>query len=183
MSIHALEDLMEVRSAFGRSIAFVITGEPPAQKRHRLHARFRRFIPPVFYDPSAAHKVRYKALVNDAMLQYELGNAPFFNADEPITLEVRFVLARRVQDWRFLGGTAVLRPSAQTFPRGKDVDNLLKLLMDALQGPIYSNDNTITKVIVSKLFSQTPNATGWTEVQLGTSSEAPPPLASRGIWA
>lgn len=180
MSIHALEDLIEVRSASGRSIAFVITGEPPVQARHRLIAQFGGRFRPVFYDPSTVLKRRYKALVRTSMLQYGL-TFPYFNSDEPITLEVRFVLARRVQDWRLQGGTAVLLPSAQAFPRGKDVDNLLKLLMDALQGPLYANDNTITKVIVTKLFSQTPNATGWTKIQLGTSGG--PPQLARGVWA
>lgn len=187
MDIHTLQDPIEVQSASGRSLAFAITGEPPVQERHRL--MWRRTPPtanigrlrPIFYDPSSAVKARYKAMVAASMVQYGL-TPPYFNVDEAVTLEVRFVLARRRRDWRLLpDGTVVLTQHAQAFPRGKDVDNLLKLLMDALQGPIYTNDKTVTKVIVSKLFSENANAMGWTEVQLSTTSVAPP--LARGVWA
>jgi hypothetical protein len=58
---------------------------------------------------------------------------------------------------------------------------MIKFLMDALQGDLFNNDVIITKVIVTKMFAQNVQARRWTEVQLSTSSDAPP-LAT-GVWA
>jgi Holliday junction resolvase RusA-like endonuclease len=96
-------------------------------------------------------------------------------------LEVAFVLPRHKKDWVRQGATTALTTTAQTFPRGKDINNMLKFVMDALQGVLFSNNATLTKVIVIKLFPQKADARGWTEVQFSTSSQASP-LAT-GIWA
>ena len=132
---------------------------------------------PRFYDPSGNKKTQYANLVRTAMLSYGL-NVPYFAPNEPITMEVNFVVPRRKQDVVKQGGSTVLKQSAQAFPTTKDVDNLLKFVMDALQGIVYRNDMTITKVIVTKMFAQNADVRGWTEVQFGTSSE-PPTLATR----
>jgi hypothetical protein len=71
-------------------------------------------------------------------------------------------------------GVTVLRPTAQAFPRKKDVDNMLKFVMDALQGVFYTNNMTITTVTVTKTFPQIVDAGGWMYVQLGTSNEILP---------
>ena len=113
------------------------------------------------------------------MLQYGL-TVPYFTSNEPIALEVVFVLPRRRMDLAKRGGRTVVTQTAHTFPRIKDVDNLLKFVMDALQSVLYANDDTITKVVVSKTYSENADALGWTEVCFGTSSEVP--SLATGVW-
>ena len=152
---------MEVQSDSGRSLSFTITGDPPTQERHRLV--FMR-LPPRgqmrhhMYNPSGDKKRHYATMVRTAMLQHGL-TIPYFNSDEPITVNIRFILPRGRQDLiRQDDGTAALTETAQTFPRSKDVHNLLKFVMDALQSVLYNNDVTITKVAVTKMFAQNADA-------------------------
>jgi Holliday junction resolvase RusA-like endonuclease len=132
------------------------------------------------YDPSGNKKRRYATMVSTAMLQYGL-TLPYFNSDEPVSVDIRFILPRRRQDVILQDdGSSVLTQTAQTFPRMKDVDNLLKFVMDALQSVLYNNDVTITSVRVTKVFAENANARGCTELQFATSSQTPP-LAT-GVW-
>jgi Holliday junction resolvase RusA-like endonuclease len=181
---YSIEDFMEVQSTSGTAISFVMAGNPPVQERHRIALRsntgaWRPF--PVIYDPSSAKKKDYAAQVRTAMVDYGLAH-PYFDTEHAITLEVTFVLPRRKKDWIKRAGFFQLTSAALTFPRGKDVDNMLKFVMDALQGVLFANDVTITKVIATKLYPEKADARGWTEVQFSTSSQ-PPPLATGGVWA
>jgi Holliday junction resolvase RusA-like endonuclease len=176
-------DFMEAVSASGRSIAFVVKGDPPSQERARIAAirdrasdRMRAHL----YDPSSRLKIRFRSTVQRSMVQYGL-RAPYFAADEAVTVHVKFVLPRRRQDLvRHDDGTVTLAPDAQRFPRNKDVDNMLKFVMDALEGVIYHNDVIITKVIVSKIFPAELDSTGWTDIHLSSSPQEPPPVAGAG---
>jgi Holliday junction resolvase RusA-like endonuclease len=165
-----LVEYMEVLSPMTISISFVMVGDPPTQKHHRM--AFRRApatqwrMRPHIYDPSARSKIGYAANVRTSLNEFGLTH-PYFNEEEPLTLEVVFVLPRRRQD--------VVRRWGFAFPRSKDINNMLKFLMDALQGKLYHNDVTITKVIVTKMFAQNLEVNrGWTEVKISTSSEVPP---------
>ena len=182
MNESTVEDFMEAVGASGRSISFVVTGDPPSQERARIgvhrpppNSRLR----PYLYDPSSRKKIVYATIVRTPMEDYGL-NTPYFAADEPISLFVTFVLPRRRQDLTSDGDTTVLTPDAQVFPRNKDVDNMLKFLMDSLQGIVYKNDVTITNVIVTKLFAEQADAVGWTDVRFSSSSEEPP--LAVGAW-
>jgi Holliday junction resolvase RusA-like endonuclease len=175
-----LVDLMEVQTVSGCSVSFTILGDPPTQQRHRM-AFLRGRSRPHFYDPSGDGKRLYASLVRNSFLEYGL-STPYFSPEEPIVLRLLCVLPRRQQDLARAGGRTVLTRFAQVFPRNKDVDNLLKFVMDALQGVVYRNDQTITTVIVTKTFPLIPDARGWTEVELSTSTQAPT-LAAIGVWA
>lgn len=193
MAEGTVEDFMEVAGPNGRLISFVMTGDPPVQQRSRIGfgvknvagpgpGNPRTWSRPHMYDPSSRQKTDYAKKVQAAMVEYGLAQ-PYFNQDAPITLEIRFVLPRRLQDWvRHGGNVAVLTPNAQTYPKHKDVDNMLKFTMDALQGVVFLDDTTITKVIVEKMFPMKADSGGWAEISLSTSSTAPPPLA-QGVWA
>jgi Holliday junction resolvase RusA-like endonuclease len=125
------------------------------------------------YDPSADKKKRYGVVVKQAMLQYGL-TIPYFSRDEPITVRVRYVLPRCRQDLVRQGDSTVLTQSAQAFPRNKDVDNMIKVVMDALQGIMYHNDVIITQELGTNMFPENANVRGWTEVELSTTTQAPP---------
>jgi Holliday junction resolvase RusA-like endonuclease len=87
-------------------------------------------------------KRHYATMVSDAMVDYGI-NQHYFAVDEPIALEVLFVLSRCRQDLVRQGGKTLHAPTAQTFPRAKDLDNMSKFLMDALQEGLFNNDVTI----------------------------------------
>jgi Holliday junction resolvase RusA-like endonuclease len=183
MNDSTVQDFMEAVGASGRSISFVVTGDPPAQERARIavtRAPPSNRLRPYLYDPSSRKKNRYAHILRTTMDDYGL-NTPYFSPDEPISVYVNFVLPRRRQDIRAGGVNVMLTPGAQTFPRNKDVDNMLKFLMDALQGVVYHNDVTITKAVVSKLFSEDAESAGWTEVRFSSSSHVPA-LAEPGVW-
>jgi Holliday junction resolvase RusA-like endonuclease len=170
-----VEDFMEVRSPNGRTVSFVMTGDPPSQERTRMV--FMRTLRPRLFDPSGRKKRLFKQKVRDIMILYGL-TFPYFTDDEPIALHLLLVLPRRKQDWMVRDGVTVLRPSAQTFPRKKDVDNMLKFVMDALQEVLYNNDNTVVTISASKTYPEIADAGGWMYVQLRTSDEVLPPLAT-----
>jgi Holliday junction resolvase RusA-like endonuclease len=89
-------------------------------------------------------------------------------------MEVLFVLPRCSQDLVVQQATRwqhnCTYPVYPSIPRAKDLDNLLKFVMDAFQGVIFCNNVTITKVFITKMYVQNANARGWTEVQLSSTS-------------
>lgn len=81
--------------------------------------------------------------------------AVLFPADVPVTMVIEFYTRRPLQDFvgnkRKLGN---LRPQAavnQFLPIGPDVDNLAKLVMDALNGIVYSDDRQVVVLETCKL--------------------------------
>ena len=93
----AVVDFLEEIGVNGRSISFVVTGDPPSQERARMAAtrappvhRMR----PYMYDPSSRRKEGYATIVRTTMEEYGL-NTPYFATNEPITVNIKFVLPRR----------------------------------------------------------------------------------------
>ncbi len=78
------------------------------------------------------------------------------------SLKVKFVLARPKKDFE----NNKLKANATSFPRGKDVDNLLKFVLDALEQTLYMNDTNIVHVECEKCFcaSDSVDSVGWTEL-------------------
>jgi Holliday junction resolvase RusA-like endonuclease len=185
MSEFNVEDFMVVTDPTGSQVSFVMVGDLPTQQRHRVNFWQAPMVAgrngPHTWDPSSKEKQDYTSQVRTAMVDYGCAH-PYFDIDHPITLEVVFVLPRQKQDWVRQNGVAILTPKAQTFPKGKDVDNMLKFVMDVLQDVLYANDTTITKVTITKMFPQQADARGWTILDFSTNSQAFPPLA-RGVWA
>jgi Holliday junction resolvase RusA-like endonuclease len=99
------------------------------------------------YDPSSREKRLFAEMVHDAMAIYGL-TVPYFTEDEPIAFRLLLVLPRHKQDLMVRDGVTILCPPAQAFPRKKDVDSILKFVMDALQGVFYTNNVTITTVTI-----------------------------------
>ena len=133
------------------ALELTIYGDPPAQQRHRIAwkkraMKGRRF--PWVYDPSAGIKLEYKQKVREALLDFGVYSLPFFTPNGPPTREttdglnakMKFFLSRPPSHFLSTGG---LREDAPHYPRGKDIDNLEKFAMDALQGIIYLNDASI----------------------------------------
>jgi Holliday junction resolvase RusA-like endonuclease len=166
-----LQDLMEVRGPTGRTVSFIVTGDPPVQERPKM--TWMRANWPRMYDPSSRKKRLFAVMVMNHMVSHGL-TIPYFTDDEPISFRLLLVLPRLKKDFKVRNGVKVLRASAQAFPRKKDVDNMLKFVMDALHGLFYTDDVTVTTVSVTKTFPEIADAGGWMYVQLGTSNEILP---------
>jgi hypothetical protein len=58
-----------------------------------------------------------------------------FNSDKLVALQVIFIFPRqRKADFKKVGGSMILKSEVQTFPRWKDLNNLVKFVIDALKG-------------------------------------------------
>jgi Holliday junction resolvase RusA-like endonuclease len=141
------------------SLAFTVLGSPRSQERPRI----QRYSGPMWmYDPSSAAKKAYFRKVNEALVEMGLTNLPFFtptgtpngsSREERVGLmaEIHFLIPRPPSHFR--PGTRVLKPSAPVYPRQKDIDNMLKFTLDALQGVVYKNDSSIRSVRMDKEYT------------------------------
>jgi Holliday junction resolvase RusA-like endonuclease len=150
------------------TLSFTMLGDPPVQRRMRI--AWRAFLfrglgshgnsarrSAYLYDPSAADKIRYTAAVKAALAELGLsGNLPYFAAGGPLLLQVKFVCPRPIH-------------AIQAFPRRKDVDNMVKFLMDACHEVLYQNDTVVVKLVAEKAFPRVGSvAAAWTEVHFST---------------
>ena len=124
-----VEDFVTVASDGGapNGISFTIPGEPIAQNGWKV--RFRGLPFPVIFDPHSKAKKTLRKAIKQAMQEFD---APQFPHRNMLNVRVRFFLKRR-------------------YP--KDLDNMSKFLLDALEGAVYPNDDAIVLLIVSKKFS------------------------------
>jgi Holliday junction resolvase RusA-like endonuclease len=160
-----VEDMMEIAGAdpFDKALSFVVIGDPPVQKRHRIAWRHvlacawkknshRRN--PIIYDPSAKEKVAFRSAVRAAMEEIVIATFPYFHAKEPLMLVVGF---------------ASVRPHIfQAFPHDKDLDNLVKFVMDACHDVLYENDNVVVRLVAEKNFVPVGAAGASTKVEFRT---------------
>ena len=51
-----------------------------------------------------------------------------------------------------------VRRNDEVIPGRKDVDNMVKFILDAFEGPLYENDNSIVGLLATKQFSTTNDA-------------------------
>jgi Holliday junction resolvase RusA-like endonuclease len=83
----------------------------------------------IIYIPSAKEKVAFCLAVRAAMEEIAIATFPYFNAQEPLILVVGFALVRL--------------HVFQAFPHKKDLNNLIKFVMDACHDVLYKNDSVV----------------------------------------
>jgi Holliday junction resolvase RusA-like endonuclease len=160
-----VEDMMEIAGAdpFNKALSFVVIGDPLVQKRHQIAWRHMlacawkknsRRRNPIIYDPSAKEKVAFCSAVRAAMEEIAIATFPYFHAKEPLMLVVGF---------------AFVRPHVfQAFPHNKDLDNLVKFVMDACHDVLYENDNVVVRLVAEKNFVPVGAAGASTNVEFRT---------------
>ena len=109
-----------------------IGGEPLAQPRHRVRRLSNHRV--VFYDPAAAAKSRLRRMIRLALEEIGVSTFPFFNRQK-LSVNVTFV----VSDTR------------------KDIDNLLKYILDAMNQVVYNDDRTVCVVNMKKIVADASN--------------------------
>jgi Holliday junction resolvase RusA-like endonuclease len=158
-----VEDMVACSDAVGRSISFTVKGNPTVQSRTVMAWKGRE--KPCLLDPSKKSKRLFAEAVRLEMKAIALPESLYFSEATALALRVKFVLPRHKKDLVFKKGVLSLAANAPSFPRGKDVDNLLKFVKDALEDTLYKNDTDVVKVKAEKCFSSDiSEAVGWTEL-------------------
>jgi len=157
MPIFTFIDVVSVLDAAQQhniSLSFIVLGDPLVQARPKITWKARSM--PTYYDPSNTTKNIWRRMLHDELLSLGITTYPVFVSSPTltsgVTLRVNFFLPRRLADYRRVNGLSVLRPDCQLFPPAKDVDNMLKFLMDAMDKLIYANDTVVVKIVVEKHF-------------------------------
>jgi Holliday junction resolvase RusA-like endonuclease len=109
-----------------KSVYVTVQGSPPVQARPRVTTIAGRGH---FYDPCARSKRAFKRGMRKALQDLGIHRFPMMNPDAHLRLRATFFLSNE----------------------GKDMDNLLKYLMDALTSIIYANDAIIFDVEMKKV--------------------------------
>ena len=106
----------------------MVEGEPEVQERPRMSNLGHVHM----YDPSSKLKGKYRWAVLKALKGLQLGTYPVFSGE---LSEVRITVVFHVNNML------------------KDVDNLLKFVLDALETIVYANDRTVLQIVADKHYS------------------------------
>jgi hypothetical protein len=139
------------------TLSFVVHGKAEVQKRPKV--AFRAFrnkkIPFIYYDPSSMAKKIWKKNFSNALKDNDV-NVPVFGSDpllcKGVHLCIEIYCPRPKMDYCVVRGLPTMKRNPHLFPNKKDLDNILKFYMDAMQEVAYMNDNVITKITCSKDF-------------------------------
>ena len=124
------------------NIVFVVLGKPQPLKRHRMFRMGKRLIA---VDPSRDDKENFAGIVQKS--------APDKPLEIPLSVEMLFYFPRPKSHSNKNG----LKPTAPDVHTSRpDVDNLIKFVMDGLNGIFWKDDALICKVSASKYYSDQP---------------------------
>jgi hypothetical protein len=106
---------------------------------------------------SARAKTAFQRSLREALLSFGVSSFPYFDREaisntKGLKLTMSFFLHSKKADYRVVKGVAVLTEDCDNFPKKKDVDNMLKFIMDGLHHVIYDNDTVVCKVVLKKDF-------------------------------
>jgi hypothetical protein len=101
--VYCVVDMFEVEDSKGSTLSFVVTGDPPVQERAKMNWKNRDH--PKIYDSSSAAKKWYGLVVKQAMTEIGIADFPYYllSGIQPVTLEIKFFLPRRRQDYKIQG--------------------------------------------------------------------------------
>ena len=127
-------------------ITMEVIGEPSAQMRHRTVNRGKFHSA---YDPSSDIKKDFLLTVQD--------KAPEIPIKGPVMVTVIFHFGRPKGHYRTGKYSAMLRDDCPEWHTSrKDIDNLQKLIFDALNGIFWKDDSQICWVEAQKKYSDRP---------------------------
>ena len=124
-------------------IKLIVQGSPVALKRHK-HTKSGHT-----YDPSKGDKRLFLAKA--------IKTAPKFPLDGPISMSCEFYVEHPKGHYRTGKYFKQLKPGADTWrSKRPDIDNYIKLVLDALNGVFYKDDSQICHIEAIKKYSQDP---------------------------
>ena len=129
-----------------QTVTFHVPGKPQGKARART---FRNPHTGKSVSMTPDNTVLYENLIKDRFLQAE--SAVFFDAGTPVTLRIVA---------RFAPPASKSKKMKQQMLEGKilplkkpDMDNIVKVVADALNGVAYHDDTQITMVVAKKVYS------------------------------
>jgi Holliday junction resolvase RusA-like endonuclease len=133
------------------TLEFIMMGPITVQARPKITYRSRN--QPVYYDPSHNDKKLWKAALCTALVQQVSNQLPIFEVnhfnDNGIELHLQFFEKRPKLDFDKTGN---LKSQYHQFPYQRDVDNMVKFVMDAMLGVTYKDDSSVVKIVCEKFF-------------------------------
>jgi Holliday junction resolvase RusA-like endonuclease len=155
--VFLVEEVELVRTSSNKieAISFVVLGDPPVQLRPKIAYRTRA--KPVYYDPSSSEKRLWASLVREAIMKTENIDFPVFHdclTTKGLSLTVEFHMKRQQLDFKKKRGQLILKDECQLYPGVKDINNMIKFVMDSLHDILYVDDKIIVKVVSQKLFTK-----------------------------
>ena len=130
----------------------IILGDPKAQGRHRTYTKGKggRLLPyPIQVDPSAKDKSNLRAIVQD--------QAPEKLLDCPLRVDLYFYMPRPKGHYGTGKNAEKLKSSSPiNHTKRPDIDNLRKLVMDALTNVFWRDDSLVCEGLTRKIYSDNP---------------------------
>jgi Holliday junction resolvase RusA-like endonuclease len=131
MTSVSVADLIAVESEAYQTIKFEVLGNLQAQERPRMVWKKTRF--PRFYDPSAKAKTVWRKALKKALDEVDLGSVlPLFGPEgqqQHIQVDLTFF-------W--------------PHPDQKDLDDMIKFVLDAYEGLLCGNDKKVYEITAKK---------------------------------
>ena len=119
-------------------ITITIPGRPKPLQRHRMTRGGHS------YDPTA-NKFHKQAVQADALAAMRGKPASAIPRQGPLAIEAVFTFLRPKS-----------APKSRTMPEVKpDIDNLVKLLLDALNGVVWRDDAQVVQLVARKVYGET----------------------------
>ena len=138
--------------AIDSKFQFTMNGPIMVQARPKItyHGRNK----PVYYDPSHNDKILWKtALITAISSQQRSICIPIFPIDKynnkGFELHLQFFEKRPKLDFDKHG---VLKDKHHMFPYQRDVDNMVKFIMDSMNGVLYNDDSSVVKIVSEKIY-------------------------------
>ena len=165
--------LAQLLSQDRSSCSFLVKGQPRPLER----ARFNHSIKKMF-NPSSKNQAEFRALIKEA-LPLDEDKVPFFKRKENIIVDAVFKMKRPLSHYKpdtdVHGlGSDRLKESAPKLMYGGpkvDVDNLVKLVLDALIGYIYEDDCQVVSIQSSKIYDSDDDCRGSTVIKFRVADE------------
>lgn len=116
--------------------------EPVSLKRHRHRLQGGT------YDPSKKEKDEFVKVIGDQLPEEKMS--------KPIKCQLRFYCKRPKNHFKTGKKSNELKDSAPKYnTNSKDLDNMVKFVLDALNDKLYVDDCQIIEITCSKLYSET----------------------------
>lgn len=122
---------------------FTVPGKPKPQRRPKPNYTRR-----MLYDLDRTTKKEWRMKVPAAVVNSRSGR------NAPVVVSLKFYFKRKASHFRKRKGRLELRAAAPRHHTYKpDVDNLVKLALDAMNGACYADDKVVVKATGEKLWT------------------------------
>lgn len=142
-----------LHKVFDQTIMFKIPGDPRGKERPRRAKHGGMYTP--------SETIAYEKKVKACFLEAVSGCGDIQPTEGPVALRIVSKLSiPKAATKKMLDGIA----KGEIFPTKKpDIDNIEKIVMDALEGLAYKNDSQVVFMLHGKHYSETPGVEVWVE--------------------